>query len=64
MNIIETLFFRLMRHIIVKGYGANCETKDTDEYPQLIGKTSQRCASCRAKEVVEWIDDHIELLKT
>ena len=68
MKIIEILFWKLARWIIIRGYGANCETSDLDDFPEdyKVPKDvflDRRCGSCRAKEVVEWIDKHIELLR-
>ena len=52
-------FWELAIRDIRTFYGANCELKDTDEFPHLKGNTHARCTSCRAKEVVEWIEEHI-----
>ena len=59
-NWLEIRFWRVARHLILKGYGADCATKDTDDLPVANGS---RCPSCEAREIVEWIDRHIELLK-
>ncbi len=67
MNWLEIQFWKVAKWIIRRGYGADCETSDLDELPQTY-KTPQdvfrggRCGSCRAKEVIDWIDGHIDLL--
>lgn len=55
---LEIQFWKIAKWIIRRGYGANCETKDVDIYEGVA-----RCASCKAKEVLEWIDEHIEVIK-
>lgn len=53
------------------GYGANCKTSDLDDFDRMYkkGKLSKsvifsgRCASCRAKEAIIFLKEHIELLK-
>lgn len=67
MTYIETIFWRIAKWIIKRGYGANCEGSDLDDFPELHKDPksvfdSGRCASCRAKEIINWIDDHIELI--
>lgn len=51
INYVQILFWKLAIHLIKKGYGANCV--DYDGY----------CESCKARKVIEWIEEHIELLK-
>ncbi|MFA5695876.1 MAG: hypothetical protein WC917_00220 [Bacilli bacterium] len=72
-NYIEIWFWQIARNIIEKGYGNGCETSDLDDFKddwvkhcKSLGEaviSKGRCASCRAKEVIVWIDEHIELLK-
>ena len=70
MNYLETLFWKLAKYIIRKGYGDGCETSDLDDFHEIWGKEklaesvndSRRCGACRAKEVMDWIDGHIELI--
>lgn len=58
---------RIIKHIQFQ-YGCNCKTSDIDDFPETF-KTAQsvfhsgRCPACRAKEVVNWIKEHIELLE-
>ena len=69
-DFLEIQFWRVAKWLIRHGYGANCETKDyednmfadPDEMRQYLQGTS-RCGSCRAKEVIEWIDHHVNLLR-
>ena len=62
MNYLEIQFWRVDKWIIRRGYGANCETRDIDDFPdEDLGKA--RCASCKAKEMIGWIDEHIEVIK-
>ena len=64
---LEILFWRLAIWIIRKGYGADCRESDIDDFPEnkeeLLKDPKGRCGSCRAKEAIEWIEDHIELIK-
>ena len=53
---IETLFWKFVKYIIVKGWGT-CEESDGEPF-----MSQGRCASCDATEVVRWIDRHIELI--
>ncbi len=47
-----------------RGYGANCETKDTDDFADLVPGEWPRRASCRAGETIEFLEEHIELAKS
>jgi hypothetical protein len=58
---LEIQFWKVAKWIIRNGYGANCETLDVDDF-NGTGDFA-RCASCHAREIIEWIDEHIELLK-
>lgn len=60
---IDIIIARIAIWSIKKGYGANCETRDTDDFPELRNSNKGRCASCRAREIIEWIEDHIRLIK-
>jgi hypothetical protein len=65
---IETLFWKFTKYLIRRKYGADCGVSDLDEYPELYKEPksvfhSGRCSSCRAKEIIDWIDEHIKLLK-
>lgn len=68
VNFIEKKVTMLMIYFIEKGYGCDCETSDLDDLPDMyktpkdVFKVS-RCASCRAKEVVDWLKEHLKLIK-
>lgn len=65
----EILLFEKVKRILKEGYGADCETKDTDDFQQHFKDSNSlkslypRCASCRAKETIQFIEDHISLIK-
>ena len=48
---LEIKFWKLAKWIIVRGYGNGCP-----DY-------AESCASCEAKKVQNWIDEHLELIK-
>jgi hypothetical protein len=66
---MENLVYRLCIWLIRRGYGANCRESDLDEFPGRYknGKLSEnirnggRCASCRAKEAIDFLEDTIKL---
>lgn len=66
---LDVLIARIAIWSIRKGYGANCETSDIDDFPNDY-KTPQdvvserRCASCRAKETIDWLEKHIDLISS
>lgn len=65
----EIRFWRMAVWILKKGYGGNCPTSDLDDFPDMYKVPKDvfhdgRCASCRAREVIDWIEDHIRLLKS
>ena len=64
-NWLEILFWKIAKNIIIRNYGCNCSVKDVDEIldlpKTLMGQN--RCGSCVASEVIEWIDNHISLIK-
>lgn len=67
-NFIEIKITQLMIWIIKKGYGADCETYDLEDYPETFTKPKDvfhhaRCGSCQAKEIIEWLEGHIDLIK-
>ena len=64
----EIKFWKVAIWILRKGYGGNCETCDLDDFDynnpiseQVIAKG--RCGSCRARECIIFIQDHISLIK-
>jgi len=61
-DILEIQFWRIAKWLIRKGYGADCEVSDIQELG-LSHDNPARCSSCKAKEVIGWIDEHISLLR-
>ncbi len=71
---IEIRFWRFAIWLIRRGYGANCETSDLEDF-EFNGLDAMRvrgwrdvfapgrCASCRAREAIDWIQKHIELIE-
>lgn len=65
---IEIKFWTFVKYIIRKEYGADCRTSDLDDFPETYTKSHDfesdgRCASCKAKEAIDWIDGHIKLMR-
>ena len=63
MDRIEIWVAKAMIYFIKKGYGCDCPTRDLDDWPELSENSVARCASCRAREVVEWLESHISLIE-
>ncbi|WP_411839264.1 hypothetical protein [Paracoccus sp. ME4] len=40
----------LIQEAITAHFGPRCETKDTDDMPELAGQTTGRCPACLAWE--------------
>lgn len=40
----------LIAEALTEHWGPRCETKDTDEFPEMAGKTEGRCLCCLAWE--------------
>ena len=57
---IHITIMKLAIWSIRRGYGANCPTKDTDDFPEL---KESLCGSCQAKEIIEWLEERIGLIK-
>ena len=67
-DLIDILIAKLAIWSIRKGYGCDCETSDLKDFPDLYQTTEDvfkegRCGSCRAKEVIDWLEEHIKLIK-
>lgn len=77
-NKLEIIFWRFAIYLIKKGYGKGCDISDLDEVftgKDIFYKDGQemkmseiiihpvRCSSCRAKETVLFIEEHIYLLE-
>lgn len=68
MNWLEIQFWLFAKRLIRNGYGGPCESSDLVDFPEMYTKPEDvfhpgRCAACRANEVVDWIDNHISLLR-
>lgn len=68
IQLLEIHFWKIAKWLIRRGYGAYCQTSDIDDFPETFKNpksvfSQSRCGSCRAKEIIEWIDGHIELLR-
>jgi hypothetical protein len=62
---LEIQFWKVGRWLIQRGYGASCEIpdyEDFEDHPRELNAQG-RCGSCRAREVIEWINLHIDLLQ-
>jgi hypothetical protein len=64
MDWIEIFVCRMTIWFLRRGYGANCETKDTDDFPEMKSEGYPRCASCQAREVIELLEEHIHLIQS
>ena len=53
------LLIRFLIWKLKKDYGANCEIKDTDDFPELKGEQRGRCPSCRCKETIEFLENYL-----
>ena len=55
---------RQMIAMIKRGYGPErCKPTDLEEFPEMKKDTKGRCAGCAAWEVIDWLEEHIELIK-
>jgi hypothetical protein len=50
-DFLEIQFFKIAKWLILKGYNADCK----DYEPE--------CISCQARKTIEFIDNHIRLIK-
>jgi len=67
MKHLETLACRFLIWRFKRGYGAECETYDLDDfdtieppYKEWVMKGA-RCPSCRAEETIQFLENHINL---
>jgi hypothetical protein len=66
----EKWIYRQAIKLIKEGYGADCETSDLDDFystcpNDYVGahhEPKSRCASCRAKEAIEFLEYTIDLI--
>ena len=56
-------FWELAIRLLKEEHGANCVNSDLDDFPELVKKPSARCSSCRAKEAIVFLEEHIAMLK-
>lgn len=68
MKFLKILFWKIAIYSIKKGYGANCKTSDLEDFPEMYSNSQavfneRRCASCRAKETIKWIENNISLIE-
>ena len=52
------LLIRFLIWKLKRDYGT-CETKDTDDFPEL---KKSMCPSCRCKEVIEFLEEYVKPL--
>lgn len=65
----EIQFWKKAIKLLEDGYGCNCKISDLDDFPEMWkkGKLSRnirhegRCASCRARETVDFIKFNLRL---
>ena len=65
-NKIDILIAKLSIWSIRKGYGTEpCETWDFEDFPELKTRPLPRhgCGNCRAQEIINWLEEHIKLIK-
>ena len=67
-NKIDLIVTRYFIWSLKEGYGADCETSDLDDFPEDYKKPkdvflSRRCGSCRTKEIINWLEKHIDIIK-
>lgn len=58
---LDILIVKLAIWSLKNSYGANCSTKDKDDFKDL--PEFPRCPSCEAKEIITWLEAHIKLIK-
>ena len=65
LNYLEITVFRLAIKLLKADYGERCESKDLDDFPHLkIKETSgARCPACKAWETIDFLEDHISLIR-
>ena len=61
MDYLEKLACRFLIWRLKIGYGANCKTRDLDDFKE-DGGDYPRCASCQARETIEFLEEHIKTI--
>ena len=60
---LEILVCRWVIRYLKAGYGdVPCETKDTDDFP-CNDLQHARCPNCHAWETIDFLEDHINLIR-
>ena len=63
----EIMLIRKMIDLLKKGYGKKpCKTRDWEDFKELRMRSKSsngRCGTCMAWEVIEWLEEHITLVK-
>lgn len=63
-NFLDKICVKLMVWHIKKGFGANCPSPDYVDHPedlkQELTDNVPRCPSCRAQDVIEWLEESFE----
>ena len=54
---------KAIREAITEHWGPRCRTKDTDDFPELLGQEVGRCPVCRAWEQFDALCDAIDELR-
>lgn len=62
IDYLEIKFWGVAKYLIRRQYGLDCDTSDLEDWPEKVIHRV-RCPSCRAREVVDWIDENIKLIK-
>lgn len=69
MKYLEIKFWRFAQWLIRRDYRGDCKTSDIDDgvigkkFTQKAVMSDARCPSCRAKETINFIEDHIDLIR-
>jgi hypothetical protein len=58
---IDVLIARAMIWSLRRAYGADCEVSDLIEFADTPDVA--RCPSCRAGEIIEFLEEHIKLIE-
>lgn len=60
---LEIFLCRLMIWRLRVGYGERCETDDIEDFPELRHSPEPRCPCCRAWSMIDFLEEHISLIK-
>ena len=62
MNKIEIWSCKLVIYFLKKGYGPKCRTLDLEDIQEIEYDTQGRCPTCKAHEIINWLESHIDLI--